>query len=371
MCSHVASVHLMETKRQVKYFHRKSFVLALAASVLSLSGCGGTAAPEKQAASQPVAGPVRLKGAGSTFAYLAYEKWFAEFKKRGQNAEVVYQPTGSADGIKQLEAGTVDFAGTEVPLTDEEVARFKVKPMHIPALMGAIVPIYNVTGVDTELKFTAKALAGIFSGKIKKWNDPELVKANSGATLPAESIVVVHRTDGSGTTYALTDFLSRTNADWKKNFGKSATVKWTVGTGEKSSAELAAKVKQTPNSIGYVELNNAILAKVAHGSVQNSAGKFQKADLESMGAAAEAAGHMETDPRVSIANAPAKNAYPICTFNWLLVPSEMEDADKRTAMRHLMQYVIHEGQKVVMEMDYGILPEGVAPALQDMVDKYK
>lgn len=371
MCTQVVGVRLKETDKQVKTFYQKSFVLALAATVLSLSGCGGTAAPEKKVASESVTGRVGLKGAGSSFAYLAYAKWFDAFKKSEPNADVMYQPVGSVDGIKQLEAGTVDFAGTEVPLTDEEVAKFKVKPMHIPALMGAIVPIYNVTGVDTELNFTAKALAGIFSGKIKKWNDPELVKANAGITLPAESIVVVHRTDGSGTTYALTDFLSRTNADWKKNFGKHATVKWMVGTGAKTSEELAGKVKQTPNSIGYVELNNAIAAKVARGTVQNLAGKFQKADLESMGAAAEAAGHMETDSRVSIANAPAKNAYPICTFNWLLVPSQMEDPDKRTAMRHLLQYMIHDGQKVLMQMDYGVLPEGVAPALQDTVDKYK
>ena len=355
----------------MKNFHEKSFVLALAASVLSLSGCGGTSASTKQGASQAAGGPVKLKGAGSTFAYLAYEKWFDAFKKDRQTEEVVYQPTGSADGIKQLEAGTVDFAGTDVPLTDDELAKFKVKPMHIPALMGAIVPIYNVAGVDTELKFTAKALAGIFSGKIKKWNDPELVKANEGVTLPAESIAVVHRADGSGTTYALTDFLSRTNPDWKNKFGKSATVKWAVGNGAKSSEEMAAQVKETPNSIGYVELNNAIKAKVARGAVQNAAGKFQKADLESMGAATEAAGKMENDSRVSIANAPAKNAYPICTFNWLLVPSVTEDPDKRNALRHLMQYVIHDGQKVVMEMDYGVLPEGVAPALQVPVDLYK
>ncbi len=355
----------------MKSIHEKYFVLAMAAGVLSLTGCGGTVAPAKEGSSPAVAGPVRLKGAGSTFAYLAYEKWFDAFKKDRQNEEVVYQPAGSVEGIKQLEAGTVDFAGTEVPLTDDEVAKFKVKPMHIPALMGAIVPIYNVTGLETELKFTAKALAGIFSGKIKKWNDAELVKANAGVTLPSESIVVVHRGDGSGTTYAFTDFLSRTSADWKKNFGKSASVKWTVGTAVKSSEEMAAKVKETPNAIGYVELNNAIKAKVARGAVQNAAGKFQKADLESMGAATEAAGKMEGDARVSIANAPAKNAYPICTFSWLLVPSRTEDPDKRTALRHLMQYVIVEGQKVVMQMDYGVLPEGVGPALQGTVDAYK
>ena len=355
----------------MKNFPKKSFVLVLAAGILSLTGCGGSAATENKAASQPAAGPVKIKGAGSTFALLAYEKWFAEFKKDRQTEEVVYQPTGSAEGIKELEAGTVDFAATEIPLTDEEVAKFKVKPMHIPALMGAVVPIYNVAGLDTELKFTPKALAGIFSGKIRKWNDPEMMKANSGVALPAESIAVVHRTDGSGTTYALTDFLSKTSPDWKKSFGKAATVKWTVGTDAKSNEEMTAKVKDTPNSIGYVELNNAIKAKVARGAVQNASGKFQKADLESMGAATEAAGKMEPDPRVSITNAPAKNAYPICTFNWLLIPSHTEDPDKRAALRHLMQYVIKDGQKVVMEMDYGVLPEGVGPGMQVMVDLYK
>ncbi len=361
----------MENNILVKAFHKKSFVVALTAGVLGLSSCGGGAAREKQAATPAAGGTVRLKGAGSTFAYLAYEKWFEAFKRERQTEEVAYQATGSAEGVKQLAAGTVDFAGTEVPLTDEEVAKFKVKPIHIPALMGAIVPVYNVSGVDAELKFTAKALAGIFSGKIKKWNDAELVNANAGVTLPAESIVVIHRTDGSGTTYAFTDFLSKTNADWKKNFGKSATVKWAVGTGAKSSEEMAAKVKETANSIGYVELNNAVKAKVPHGAVQNAAGKFQKADLESMGAATEAAGKMEGDPWVSIANAPAKNAYPICTFNWLIVPGVTEDEGKRSALRHLMQYVIHDGQKVVMEMDYGVLPEGVGPDLQVIVDAYK
>ena len=237
--------------------------------------------------------------------------------------------------------------------------------------MGSIVPVYNVEGVDTELKFTSKALAGIFSGKIKQWNDPEMVKANAGANLPAAAIAVVHREDGSGTTYALSDFLSKTNADWKKNFGTSASVKWKTGAGAKTNAELVEKVKQTPNSIGYAELNNAIKAKVARGSVQNAAGKFQKADLESMGAATEAAGNMEKDPRVSIVNAPNPKAYPICTFSWLLIPSQMEDPGKRAAMRHFLQYVIHDGQKVVMQTDYGVLPEGVAPALQVTVDEYK
>ncbi|MEO8130801.1 MAG: phosphate ABC transporter substrate-binding protein PstS, partial [Bryobacteraceae bacterium] len=209
----------------MKNYPKKSLVMALAAGAFCLAGCGGASSTEAKVGGQPASGTVKIKGAGSTFAYLAYQKWFDAFKKDRQTEAVVYEPTSSADGIKQLQAGTVDFAATEIPLTDEEVAKFKVKPMHIPALMGAIVPIYNVAGVDKQLNFTAKALADIFSGKIRKWNDPELTKANPDVTLPGESIAVVHRNDGSGTTYALTDFLSKTSPDWKKNFGKTATVK--------------------------------------------------------------------------------------------------------------------------------------------------
>lgn len=233
-----------------------------ATSALVLTGCGS------DAATKAPSGPVVLKGAGATAPYLAYSKWIEEYKKVEPGVDIQYQPTGSGDGIKQLQAGTVDFAASDIPLTDQEVAGLRVKPLHFPTMVGAIVPVYNLGGVR-DLQFTGDTLAGIFSGKIKTWNDRAMVKANPAAALPARRIKVVHRSDASGSTYALTDFLSQVNEPWKASIGKGGTANWPVGEAVAGNEALAELVKKTPDSIGYVELNYAIAQKLSYGSVQN------------------------------------------------------------------------------------------------------
>jgi phosphate transport system substrate-binding protein len=335
----------------------------LAFLIASLVGCGG-------GANEAPSGPVQLKGAGATFPYVAYAKWFEEFKKADKNVDITYQQTGSEDGVKQYQAGTVDFAGTDIPLTDDEIAKSKVKPIHVPTLIGAVVPIYNIAGVSAPLNFTGEALAGILSGKIKRWNDPALTSVNPGVALPAAPIVVVHRADGSGTTYTLTDYLSKVSPEWKKSFGAAASVKWPVGETATGNEALAEKVKATPNSIGYVELNYAIANKINYGAVRNSAGKFRKADLEGLGAAVEAASKGD-DFRASLTNPPSPNAYPICAFTYLIMPAKIEDPAKRAAMRHFLQWMTDKGQKMAMSLDYGVLPPELLRKVEDVVDRMR
>ncbi|HJZ95528.1 MAG TPA: phosphate ABC transporter substrate-binding protein PstS [Candidatus Solibacter sp.] len=334
--------------------------LFLALAAIGLSGCSS------QANSTAPAGPVTLKGAGATAPYLAYTKWIDAYKKEAPAVTVQYQATGSGDGLKQLESGAVDFAASDVPLSDEEMARMSVKPLHFPTLIGAIVPVYNLAGIG-ELKFTGDTLAGVFSGKIKSWNDPALAKANSGVALPASRIVVVHRADASGSTFAFTDFLARVNEPWKSAIGADATVKWPVGEAAAGNEALAALVKKTPNSIGYVELNYAIEQQLAYGAVQNSGGKFRKADLESMGAAIDGVQNMKNDFRASIVNARADAAYPISTLTWLVVPSRFSDAGKLKAMKEFLRWIYGPGQKLAMSTDYGVLQPPLLNYVNDQV----
>jgi phosphate transport system substrate-binding protein len=326
----------------------KSYLYAVSAilSAITLAGCGGSAATKVPT------GPVVLKGAGATAPYLAYSKWIEEYKKVDPGVQIQYQATGSGDGIKQLQAGAVDFAASDIPLTDQEVAGMSVKPLHFPALVGAIVPVYNLSGVKDNLQFTGDALAGIFSGKIKTWNDPAIAKANPGAGLPGTRIKIVHRSDVSGSTYALTDFLSLVNAPWKASIGKGGTVTWPGGEGAVGNEALAELVKKTPDSIGYVELNYAKTQGLRYGAVQNAAGKFQMPDIEALGSAEDVAQEMKDDFRGSIANSPAKNAYPISTLTWLLVPSKIADDAKRKAMREFLEWAYGPGQKIANSLDY-------------------
>jgi phosphate transport system substrate-binding protein len=304
--------------------------------------------------------PVLLNAAGATFPYPIYSKWFDEYHKLHPDIQINYASVGSGAGIGQLQAGTVDFGASDGPMSDEQLAQAKVKVLHFPTVLGAAVVTYNIPGVDAELNFTQKAIAGIYLGTITKWNDPEVANANPGANLPGNDIVVVHRSDGSGTTYIWTDFLSKVSPDWAGKVGKKTSVNWPVGLGGKGNEGVSGLVKQTPNSIGYVELIYAIQNKMSYGKVQNADGKFVKADLASVSeAAAGAAKNMPDDFRVSITNAPGATAYPISSFTWLLIPAQIQDAAKRDAIKGFLKWMLNDGQNSVEALSYARLPKPV------------
>jgi phosphate transport system substrate-binding protein len=303
---------------------------------------------------------ISINAAGATFPYPIYSKWFEEFGKKDANIQINYQSIGSGGGIRQLTEGTVDFGASDMPMTDEQISKVKVKPMHFPTVLGGIVPTYNLAGVTQDVKFTGAALAGIYLGKIKKWNDPALTGINPGVKLPDAEIVVVHRSDGSGTSFVFTDYLSKVSADWKKDVGSNSSVKWPAGIGQKGNEGVAGFVKQTPNSVGYVELVYAVQNKMGYGLIQNAAGVFLKADFNSVtDAAAGAAKSMPDDFRVSITNAPGKKAYPISTFTWLLIPSKIDDASKKKAIVDFLKWMLADGQKYCADLGYAPLPNEV------------
>jgi phosphate transport system substrate-binding protein len=305
-------------------------------------------------------GTVLLNAAGATFPYPIYSKWFDVYHTAHPNTQINYQSIGSGGGIRQLQAGTVDFGASDGPMSDEQLAQSKFKILHFPTVLGADVPSYNIAGVGGELNFTQKALAGIFLGTITKWNDPELTKANPGVNLPSADIVVVHRSDGSGTTYIWTDFLSKVSDEWKNKVGKGTSVNWPVGLGGKGNEGVSGLVKQTPNAIGYIELVYATQNGIAFGKVQNAAGKFIKADLAGVtAAAAGAAKNMPDDFRVSITNAPGATSYPIASFTWLLIPAHIEDAAKRDAIKGFLKWMLTEGQEYNEGLTYAQLPKAV------------
>ena len=310
------------------------------------------------------AAALSITGAGATFPYPMYSKWFSEYHKMHGAVEINYQSIGSGGGIKQVTEGTVDFGASDGPMNDTQLAEYKTKRgcdvLHFPTVMGAVVPTYNIPGVSGELNFTGAALAGIFLCKITKWNDAEIVKANPGVKLPAEDVVVVHRSDGSGTTYIWVDYLSKVSPEWKQKVGVNSSVNWPVGLGGKGNEAVAGQVKQTPNSIGYVELIYAVQNKMSYGKVKNAAGVYVKADLEAVtAAAAGAAANMPDDFRVSITNAPGKAAYPISSFTWLLVPSHIKDAAKKKAITEFLTWMLGPGQKLSEALTYASLPKEV------------
>jgi phosphate transport system substrate-binding protein len=303
---------------------------------------------------------VLINAAGATFPYPIYGKWFQEFGKVDAGAEINYQSVGSGGGIRMFSEGTVDFGASDMPMTDEQVGKFKNKPLHFPTVLGGIVLTYNLPGVTQDLKFTPEAVAGIYLGKIKKWNDAELAKANAGVKLPEKEIVVVHRSDGSGTSFVFTDYLSKVSADWKSNVGASTSVQWPGGIGGKGNEGVTGVVKQTPNSIGYVELIYALQNKMAYGYLRNAAGTYLKADLDSVTeAAAAAAKSMPADFRVSITNPPGKKAYPIATFTWLLIPSKIDDPAKKKSITGFLHWMLTDGQKDAAGLGYAPLPKEV------------
>jgi phosphate transport system substrate-binding protein len=305
-----------------------------------------------------------INGAGATFPYPVYSKWFDEYQKKNSQVQINYQSIGSGGGIKQVTEGTVDFGASDGPMNDEQLKAFQDKHgfgvLHFPTVLGADVPTYNIPGVTAALNFTPEALAGIFLGKITKWNDPAIVANNKGVSLPASDIVVVHRSDGSGTTYIWTDYLSKVSDEWKNKVGKGASVNWPVGLGGKGNEGVTGQIKNAPNSIGYVELIYAASNNIPYGSVKNSSGNFVKADLASVSAAAAAvAGTMPDDFRVSITNPPGKTAYPIASFTWLLIPEKFSDAAKRDAIKGFLDWMLVDGQNYAEQLSYAKLPKEV------------
>jgi phosphate transport system substrate-binding protein len=315
-----------------------------------------------------------INGAGATFPYPMYSKWFDEYHKKNANLQINYQSIGSGGGIKQVTEGTVDFGATDGPMNDDQLKAFQDKHgfgiLHFPTVLGAAVPTYNITGVSAALDFTPDALAGIFLGKITKWNDPAIASVNKGVQLPAEDIVVVHRADGSGTTYIWTDYLSKVNDEWKTKVGKGTSVNWPVGIGGKGNEGVTGSVKNTPNSIGYVELIYAEANKIPYGNVKNAAGVFVKASLAAVSAAAAgAAKEMPDDFRVSITNAPGKASYPISSFTWLLIPEKFSDATKRDAIKGFLKWALHDGQDYAETLSYAKLPKEVVAKELKAIDK--
>ncbi|MEO6941314.1 MAG: phosphate ABC transporter substrate-binding protein PstS [Candidatus Kapaibacterium sp.] len=338
-------------------------VLSLMLMLLMLASCGKsskTAGPDSTS-SQAAVG---LTGAGSTFIYPIASKWFSEYKKLHPDVQVNYQSIGSGGGIKQVTEGTVDFGATDGPMNDQQLADFKTKRgcdiLHLPAALGAVVPTYNIPEVTTELNFTPEVLAGIFLGKIKMWNDAAIAAANPGVKLPAKEIVVAHRSDGSGTTYVWVDYLSKVSADWKAKVGVGTSVNWPVGLGGKGNEGVMGLVKQTPYSIGYVELIYSIQNKILYGKVKNASGNFVKADLASVtGAASAAASTMPADFRVSITNPTGPDAYPISSFTWFMIPSKIADAKKREEIVGFLNWMLADGQSFNEPLDYAKLPSAV------------
>ena len=308
----------------------------------------------------PALAQTTLNGAGATFPYPMYSKWFSEYHKEHPDIEINYQSIGSGGGIRQVLAGTVDFGASDGPMTDAQLAEAKTKILHVPTVLGGVVPAYNVPGVTEEIKFTPDALAGIYLGKITNWNDKTIAGANPGLKFPDQPIIVVHRSDGSGTTYIFTDYLSKVSSEWQSSVGKGTSVKWPVGLGGKGNEGVSGVVRQMPGAIGYVELIYAVQNKIPYGSVRNAAGNFVKASLESVTAAAGSMKSMPDDFRVSITNAPGKDAYPIASFTWLLIPAQSKDPAKGKILVDFLTWMVQDGQKMTAALTYAPLPENVA-----------
>ena len=315
---------------------------------------------------------VLINAAGATFPYPMYSKWFDEYHKKVPNAQINYQSIGSGGGIAQVTAGTVDFGASDGPMNDKQIADFQEKRktaiLHFPTILGADVPTYNIPGVTAKLNFTREALAGIFLGKITKWDDPELTKANPKVKLPSNNIVVVHRSDGSGTTYIWTDYLSKISKEWETKVGRAGSVNWPVGLGGKGNEGVSGSIQQTANSVGYVELIYAIQNKMTYGNVKNEAGEFVQASLASVTAAASTA-VVPDDFRVSITDAPGKGVYPISSFTWLLIPTKIEDAAKKQAIKDFLKWMLADGQKMTEALSYSSLPKALVARELKAIDK--
>ncbi|MDR3751159.1 MAG: phosphate ABC transporter substrate-binding protein PstS [Terracidiphilus sp.] len=301
----------------------------------------------------------KLTGAGATFPYPIYSKWFSEYSAAHPGVEINYQSIGSGGGIRQVTAGLVDFGATDGPATDEQLAGSKTKLIHIPTVLGAVVPVFNVPGVG-DLRFSSEVLADIYLNKIQNWNDPRITKDNPGVKLPDLKIIVVHRSDGSGTTYIFTDYLSKVSKEWASGPGKGTSPSWPAGVGGKGNEGVAGLVRQLPGSIGYVELIYALQNKISYGSVKNAAGNFVKASIEGVTDAAASIKQMPADYRVSITNAPGASSYPISSFTWMLVPLHSADPAKGRVIKDMLSWIVKSGESEVSALSYAPLPKSVA-----------
>jgi phosphate transport system substrate-binding protein len=303
---------------------------------------------------------VQINGAGATFPNPIYSKWFDEYHKLHPEVAINYQSIGSGGGIRQITNQTVFFGATDGPMTNDQLQAAPGKILHFPTVLGAVVPIYNIPNVKTELKFSGQLLADIFLGKVTKWNHQAITALNPGVTLPNSDITVVHRSDGSGTTYIWVDYLSKISPEWKTKVGVNTAVNWPAGVGGKGNEGVAGLVTQTPGSIGYVELIYALQTKSSYGSVQNMGGEFVKASVQSVtAAAAAAAGQMPADFRVSITNAPGKGVYPISSFTWLLLYENPKDKNQSKIMVDFLKWALADGQKFAADLGYAPLPPEV------------
>lgn len=325
---------------------------AIAAGVLALATIGASAQ--------------NINGAGATFPYPIYSKWFNEYSQQHPNVKINYQSIGSGGGIRQVSEGTVDFGATDGPMSDEQIAGAKIKTQHIPTVLGAVVPVYNLPGLNKDLNFSGDVIADIYLGKIKMWNDGRIAKDNPGVNLPNQAILPVYRSEGSGTTYIFTDYLSKVSPDWASKVGKNTSVKWPAGIGQKGNEGVAGMVRQSPYAFGYVELIYAEQNKMSFGAVKNASGKFLRASTDGVTAAAAAAAKtMPADYRVSITNAPGATSYPISSFTWLLIPTHLSDAAKMSALKDFITWMLDHGESEASALSYAPLPKQV----QDMVRK--
>jgi phosphate transport system substrate-binding protein len=337
-------------------------VLVLVAC-LYVSGCKSSGPVESGSS-----GTLAINGAGATFPNPIYNRWFSEYAQAHPGVHINYQPIGSGGGIRQVSDGTVDFGASDGPMSDQQLADGKVKVMHIPTVLGAVVPIYNLPGVTADLNFAPDVIADIYLGKITKWNDPRIVKDNPGIAIPSQAILPVYRSDGSGTTFIFTDFLSKVSPAWAAGPGKGTAVKWQVGIGAKGSEGVSGMVRQSPGAFGYVELVYATQNKIQFGAVRNADGKFLKASPEGVtAAAAAAAAAMPADYRVSIVNAPGANSYPISSFTWLLIPKKFADPAKSAAMKTFLDWMIDTGEGEAVSMGYAPLPVQVQALVKQTI----
>ncbi len=339
--------------------HRMKNVMTTLAIAFAITACKPAETPANTSSgASKAAAAIQINGAGATFPYPIYSKWFEQYGEKHPNVKINYQSIGSGGGIKQLTAQTVFFGATDGPMTDDQLKAAPGPILHFPTVLGGVVPIYNIPGVTSQLHFSGAVLADIYLGKITKWNDARIVKENSGVTLPATDIAVVHRSDGSGTTYIFCDFLSKVSPDYKSKVGVNTSVSWPVGVGAKGNEGVSGLVQQTPGTIGYVELIFALQNKIPFGAVQNKSGEFVTATLDSVTAAA-AGVTIPDDFRVSITNPDGKDAYPIASFTWMLLYQNPQDKERAKIMADFLKWALTEGQKEAAGLRYAPLPASV------------
>jgi len=339
-------------------------VATLIAAVALLGGCRKQSA-RPSTGSKPSAATVTLTGAGATFPYPIYSKWFDEYGK-STGTRINYQSIGSGAGIQQLKAKTVDFGASDAPLSDEEMKAMPAPVIHIPTVAGAVALTYNVPGIGKGLKLTPGVISGVFLGKIKNWDDPAIIKANPGMRLPKQPVFVAHRSDGSGTSFILTNYLAAVSPEWKSSVGSGKSVKWPAGIGGKGNEGVAGIIKQTPGAIGYVELAYAVQNKLPYAMVQNQAGQFVEPTIASTTAAASgAAASMKKDIRTLVVDSPVKDAYPIAGFTYILIYKNQSDPAKAKALLDFLKWANHDGQKMAASLLYAPLPPAVVSINDD------